>query len=273
MSAADHRVLVVLEPGMNRESTLRAVISLGGEAGTVIEALFVEDVTLLRVSRLPVAREITLEARERVVAPDQVETQYRVLATRLRAQLETEADRVGLRCEFRMVRGDVTTELLRAASLADVLVLAHSRIEVARALSQRLPLCDLLAKGPSVLAFVQERWSTGRRVLALFAGDQRPNALRVALAVAKREALELSILLPRDLARTGMQADIMEAIGGQAGTARFREIARVNVGELLRASIAEDARVLVLPAEQAVEDPLLVTELLKRASCSIITVR
>lgn len=269
MNTAGHRVVIALDPGISRESVLEAVLSLRIEVDTLVQALLVEDTALLQMARSPCAREITLDARERPLGPQLLETQFRAAAGRLRMMLEAESLRVGLRCQFLVARGDPTTELLRASSLADVLVLAHSRADVARAMSQRLPLAVLLQAGPPTLVFVQESWSTGRRVVAVYAGREARSALRLGEVIALREGLDLSVLVHQ----YGSQDIATDAPLGDAfypKSVRIRPLNSVGSDQLLKASIEEDARVLILPADLALNDSNLVSDLLKRADCSII---
>lgn len=272
MNTGSRRVVIALDPGISLESVLQAVLSLRFDANTIVHALLVEDSALLQVARLSCAREITLDARERSLGPERLETQFRAVASRLRMLFEAESRRVGLRCEFQVARGEPTAELIPASSLADVLVLTHSRAEVTRAMSQRVPLSALLKEGPPTLVFVQERWSTGQRVAVVYAGGEATNALRLGEIIALREGLDLSVLVHQD--RSGdMSANVPLGEAIYTRSVRFRPLKSVGSDQLLQASVAEDARVFILPADLALGDASLVSELLKRADCSIICVR
>jgi hypothetical protein len=263
---------VALDPGAPQETVVQAAVSLGEGGVSELLGLFVEDVALLSLSRLPMVREITFEAAERALSAEQVELHFRTQATRLRAIFEAGARRAGLRHAFRVARGEVMAELLKAAAEYDVMVLGHSRSHSAQALAQRLRLAELLRQGPATLVFVQERWPTGRRVMTWFGGRDGDRALRLAAAISRAEDLELSVLLSDESGRREeLQRAAQELLGARA--ARFVGISRTGVRELARAAVTEDARVLLLPGAALSTGPTLVTELLKRVECSVITTR
>lgn len=270
MSETRRRILVSLDPGISSESALQAVGALGPAE---IRGLFVEDATLLHLARLSMVSEITMDARRQALAVERVETQFRAQAARLRALLEAEAGRSGLTCDFEVARGEFASELRRAATRAEILVLAHSRLDVARARARRLRLADLLSEGPPTLLFVQERWATGRRIVALAVGADRNGVMRQAAAVALREKLDLTVLAAAgDANRAGFGGPPQSA-GLAASRVRLRAIRTLEVLEILRAVTVEDARLVVLPATVAAAEPSLVNELLDRADCSVMIVR
>jgi nucleotide-binding universal stress UspA family protein len=154
-----------------------------------------------------------------------------------------------------------------------MLVLAHSRVDVARARARQLPLAELLSEGPRLLLFVQERWSTGRRVAVLASGHGWERALERARAIAAHEGLELSILTVAGDARSEELRSTLTGTGPGGAARRLRRIAAVNAVELQRAAVAEDARLVVIPALAAMQDATLVGELLRQAECSVMTVR
>lgn len=273
MNGPHSRVLIALDPGISRNSSLRAIASLVNEAVTEVIGLFVEDALLLQLARSPVAREITFEAGDRVAGTDQVERQFRAQAARLRAVFETETGRAGLRGDFRVIRGELATELMRAAALADVLVLSHSRIDAMRSVSQRLPLRELVEEGPSTLVFVQEVWSTGRRVAVLVTGPESESALRLAAEIARREHLDLSVLSTGGSAAADWAREALARAGNRPRNVHLHSLKRIGVEDLLRASHAEDARVMILPAGPVENDPGMIRAFLNQAACSLIIVR
>lgn len=273
MNRRHSRVLIALDPGISREPSLRAIASLVNEAVTEVTGLFVEDVMLLQMARSPVAREVTFEAGDRVIGTEQVERQFRAQATRLRAVFETEAGRAGLRGDFRVIRGNPAAELLRAAALADVLVLSHSRTDAMRSVSQRLPFRELIKGGPSTLVFVQEVWSTGRRVAVLVTGPESEAALRLAGEIAGRENLDLSVLVTGQLAAADWLREALAEAGNWPRAVRLHSLKSIGVEDLLQASQAEDARVMILPAGMVESDPGMIRAFLNHAACSLIVVR
>lgn len=267
MTGHESRVLITIDAVASHESVVRAVAGVASQPVADVDVLFVEDATLLQLGALRVAREVTLEADDRSVAPGQWERQMRVIQARVRARLECEAERAGLHCRFQVARGEPAREVLRAAAEADVLVLPHARLDATRALAMRLPLATLLSEGPATVIFVQESWATGTRAVALYTGEESLQALRAASAIAAREGLGLSVVIPRHAWNERAGKDRLDALG------RILFIDEVTPEALLLAIRAEDARVLVMPSATIDDTPGLLRELLSRASCSIVTVR
>lgn len=252
---------------------MQAVASVAGRDVAEVLGLFVEDIALLSLARLPAVREITIEAAERVLSAEQVERQFRAQAARLRSLFESGAARAGLRHRFEVARGEVNREILRAAAACDVLVVTHSRQQVLQTLVARLAFPELPVPGPQTLVFVQERWLTGRRVAVLFRGSEDQRLLELAQDLAQTERLGLAVLLPRGEAPMTAIRESVDAVLGPGHGARIRGISRPDVAALAQAAAAEDARVLVLPGELVAVTPRLIPELLQRVDCSVIAMR
>ena len=119
------RVVVWLDPNAPQEASLPALAGLGAAAEFM--GLFVEDADLLSLSRLSVAREITYEgAASRQLEQSRTEQEYRVHAARMRSGFEAAARELRARHSFRIARGALRAELLKAAEDCDALVLTHS---------------------------------------------------------------------------------------------------------------------------------------------------
>lgn len=264
------RVVVWLDPTAPQEAALPALAGLG--AAAEILGLFVEDLDLLDLSRLSVAREITYEgAPARQLEQSRTEQQFRAHGARMRALFETAARKICSRCSFRVARGVLRAELLKAAADYDTLVLTHSRQQFGPRLTIRTQLDELLTGGPRTLVIVQERWQTGRRIAVLYDDSPASNlALQTAGAIARTESVGLSIWLPADHAGE-LEARVADEIGDLVDVS-FRSI---DSGDdaLVRASDADNARVLILPAHEPAETRQTVSELLDRANCSVIVVR
>ena len=268
------RVLVWLDPTVPQEALLEALASLG--SASEILGLFVEDSTLLSLSRLAVAREVTFEGTTaQQLDQRRIEQQFRVHGARMRHLFETAARKLSASHSFRIARGELRTELLNVSAGFDMLVLAHSRHHFGARLNVRAQLGKLLIGGPRTLLFVQERWRTGQRVVALFDGSPASKvALRAGAAIARSEGMELSILLPNvaDEVRVQLRDQVTEALGDLA-IHSFTNLAANDIDELVRAADAEHARVLVVPGAEPTDTEQLVTELLDRVSCSLIVAR
>lgn len=270
-NARRSRVVVWLDPTAPQEGSLQALAGLG--AGNEILGLFVEDLDLLDLSRLSVAREITFEGMAaRQLEQGRTEQQFRVHGARMRNLFEAAARKISSRHSFRVARGVVRAELLKVSADYDTLVLTHSRRQFGPRLTIRTQLAELLAGGPRTLVIVQEQWQTGACIAALFDGTPAGElALHTAAVIARSEKIGLSVWLPADR-RGQLEKKVMDILG-ESTHASFHRVATDDLDALVRAADSDHARVLVLPATAPAEMHKTVTELLDRASCSIIVVR
>lgn len=274
--SARSRVLIWLDPNAPQEASLQVLEGLTTGATPEIVGLFVEDINLLQVSGMSVAREITFEGGAvRQPDPARTEQQFRAHAARMRAVFEKAVRTIGGLHSFRVARGELRKELLKTAAEVDTLILAHSRSHFGARLSIRAQLGELLVHGPRTLVLVQERWRTGESVAVMFDGSAvSETALRTASALAASERVSLSVWLPvvDDETRARLQSQA-EAVLGDARHLRFRTVAADDIRAMARAADAEGARALVLPGGDTEATARRVPALLDRLSCSLIVVR
>jgi hypothetical protein len=270
------RVLVSLYPAAPYESALQVLAGFVAAEAVEIHGLFVEDLNLLKLARLPIVREFSFDiAADREITPELIERSFRAQAARMRAVFDQMVRQMAARHSFRVARGEFLAELVKAAAGFDVLVVAHSRHQFGPRLAVRAQLAQLLAAGPRTLILVQERWSTGRRVIALFDGTPESRAaLVLAAAVARTEGLRLCVWLPDggDARRDELQVEAQDILGDQSD-ADFSVMNLTNASAMARAAARQDARALVLPSRAAEGTRQLIIDLLDRIDCSIIATR
>jgi len=163
------RVVAALEPGVPGSAALEAAARIAAQLEAELVGLFVEDAELLRFAGLPFAREIgTATAVARALSVSAMERSLRALASAARARLEALAGRSPLPWSFRVARGEISAELLAAASDADLVVTCTAGRGWAA-------MCTaLVAPGRTVpaLARVAQALGGGRGLLLLGAPDE-----------------------------------------------------------------------------------------------------
>lgn len=257
------RVLIALDPAAPREESLEALLALD-QGELEITGLFVEDDALLRLASLPCAREVSTAA---VAAPLDTGALHRQLDRRARSMqrsLLRASSRRDLRLEFSVRRGNVTEEVLAAASGAQVLVIGRSlRSAGWRSWLGAPPerLLERRGEAPSILMFVHEPWATGSSVLVYEApGDAGDRTLELGRALARREGLRL-VLVSREAGAAlpaGVDARVL--------------CAGPDAGALRTLCLREDARALLLPDPAGEAVPAL-GELLSSLPASLLVVR
>ena len=126
MDTRNRRIIVALDTSMQSHSALQAAAALAERLGAEVVGVFVEDLELIRLARLPFAREVGLtSATSRSLDPDAMARSLKAQAANARAMLEATAQRHNVPWSFRVTRGQVTDELLAAAAEADMLALGR----------------------------------------------------------------------------------------------------------------------------------------------------
>lgn len=262
------RILVALDNPETGELELLA--ALGEDVEAELEGLFVEDIDLLNLAGLPFAEEVTVRnGAARRMEREHLEHQLRSRAARVQRALEEAARQLRMRHSFRVIRGEVIAELLRAAEEADALVVGrHSWIGgTVRRLAEAAPrTLILLAPGSAV----------GRTAVVLYDGSEEAGtALALAGRMARTGHLGLSVLLavPKDGDFDALRNEAAQRLGELPIPVRYRRIGGLDVASLVDASHTEQARVLVLPAGHPELDPDTARTLVSRAGCSLVLAR
>src|SRR5262245_63946763 len=121
------RILVALDASPHSQAALEAASELAVVLKAELVGIFVEDVNLLRLAGLPFAREVGYPSgTDRPLDGPSMERELRIQAEQARQTLAGVAGRRQLRWSFRVVRGQVTAELLTAAQEADLLALGRA---------------------------------------------------------------------------------------------------------------------------------------------------
>jgi len=176
------RILVMLGSLESDRAALEALSLLAGRTPAEILGMFVEDIELLSLAELPIAREYCLltHVERHLQAPD-IERQFRIQARAAQQALAEIASRRGSSLSFRTVRG-ITTTLLREALAETDLMLFGS------------------ARGTLRMPGGFTRGTTGLRsrqpVAVVFDGsDPAQRAFQIALQIAQNKAVPLTVIL------------------------------------------------------------------------------
>ncbi|RPI88057.1 MAG: universal stress protein [Chloroflexi bacterium] len=121
------KILIVLDASPNSIAALGAAAELASLLDAELTAVYIEDINLLRYSSFPFAREVSYYSA-RVIEQNQqtMELQLRAQASRARKAVQSIAERHSLRSEFRVVRGLIPAEVLKAAVDVDLIILGRA---------------------------------------------------------------------------------------------------------------------------------------------------
>ncbi len=132
-----NRILVALDNSTHSIAALEAAARLAATMQAELMGLFVEDVNLLRLAALPLAKEVTWpSSARRSLDEARMARELHILASQARRALAIAAEQAEAEWTFRVVRGTVAEEVLNAALEADLLSLGRA----SRPLTRRVRL-------------------------------------------------------------------------------------------------------------------------------------
>lgn len=260
------RILIALDPAAPRRDALEAVASLCRQSQAELTAVFIEDANLSRLATLPFAREIRMTGvGSRTLDSNLLRLQLDACAREFEQVFEQARNRLRTQVRFLRLRGDVLTELQRAAANADLLVVGRSLQSAGLRTWLGVPperLVEAVAQSPAPvsLLFVDEPWATGRSVLLVDDGSAAAQrAAEQAAAIAEADELPL------------------EACRLEARNADYDEpdpLPGVRDLDALRRLCAERGpRLLVLPDTPAIRAQIDLRELLGDLPASVAIIR
>jgi hypothetical protein len=119
------RVLVAIEPPNLSAQSLAAVRELAHSLQLEVAGLFVEDLNLLRLAALPIAREVgAVSGMVRAIEVSDVERALRAQAEQMRRTLSSVAAELDLPWSFRVERGELLERVLAQLSETVAVVFA-----------------------------------------------------------------------------------------------------------------------------------------------------
>lgn len=274
MSGRIERVVVPLDASSETRAAIDTAARLAARTKAPLHGIFVEDEDLLRLARLPFARQVTPGAGAIPFTPEQAELQLRAAAERNRRDLQAAADRRHVACSFEIAQGGSETAL-SAASERDLVVAGGLTRPVAGQfrLESRwwssievMPGPFLLVRGGgsrtgSTVMLLRECGPAASRLLdaAAQVSEARDGTLRLVCTPALVEATEFDRWLADQLQTHSVR---LELDVGPADPAALQQ----KLGEL-------DCGLLAIEPEAIAGRGALVRDLVKGFACDVLMVR
>ncbi len=189
------RILVAIDASPHSLAALEASAELARVLDAELRGLYVEDLRLMEMTRLPFAREVdALSGESRAIRAAEMRRQLRAEAARARRLLERVAQREAIEWSFRTARGRVAAELLAAAVEADLVTLGTRSRSIGRGPGSTAR--TLLARGSRPVMVLRRGARLGETVHVLFQLSEAGwESLAVAAAVAEDRDSPLGVLL------------------------------------------------------------------------------
>jgi hypothetical protein len=238
---------------------LETAVGLAAGLGTELQALFVEDTNLLRLTELPFLRAVDpFSGATRELSSQNMLRGVRAYASRTRETLARMASRSRVRWSFRTVQGMGTSEVLTAASDADLVILGGPS-RPTDATTQ-----EVVSRATGSVLVLRERVHSGGPVLVLYEGT--PDSVRVleiASSLASTWRAPLVLLTPTGSPE--MAPELIERL-----TAGVHRLSRTDVPAVLNAMRVEGGTLLVLPLSTPLTAALSLGELLEESRYPVL---
>lgn len=269
-----HRILVAVDASEDATAALEAAVELAAATGAEIQGAFVEEERLLRAGRLSMCREVSLFADEaREIEHSDLERQLRAHARRIQGQLQQVAERAQVPWSFTTLRGEVVSELRRAARDSDLLALGA----VGRSYKEPpgSTVDELVADAPSPVLVLRRATRLGLGVHALYDGTEAgQRAVALAAELSRREQPPLTVFLLAADEDTGSL--MAERLGGwlteRGIQPRFRRLPPAETGRLSELLSAERCGLFVAPRSGFQGDRSSTRKLLRHADFPVMLV-
>jgi hypothetical protein len=269
------RILVALTGVRDETGWLESIADLAARLDAELATLFVEDIELLRASRLPFAREIgSISALERSLDPDYLEKSFKAAAQRAERLLREVVQRQAwrrrpgqvLQVSFQVIQGRFLEAALAAAGEEDV-VLLKGKGAFSRPAAGEEDVVLLKGKG----AFSRPA-AAGTLLLGLAPAPGVRRALELARHIADATSADLAVAIAAD--EQGY-AQIKEDVKRQLGPTRvpIYRLPRLDAETLAAAAQRLNAALVVAPATEDLAQTTTLARLVARLRCPLLLSR
>jgi nucleotide-binding universal stress UspA family protein len=270
------RILVALDASPHSLAALQAAADLADKLGAELRGLFIEDINLLRLAQLPVARELRYpRATSDKLDAMQMEAQLRSQGALAQRYLEEIAARRHLACSFSVMRGLVANTLLQAAQESDLLVLGRISYSLVRTTRLGSTAQTAVSQTQRSVLLMHPRADLSGPPLLIYDGSPAgERALSLAIGLTPRNG-RLSILLyapdDEDVQRLIEQISAQtEARQIEAAYRRLHRFYAQEVNELIQDS---DSSLLILSDAYDHLSIAKLNQFMEQLTCPVLLVR
>lgn len=276
------RILVAIDASPHSLAALEAAAALAVRFQAELSGLFVEDENLLRLADLPFVQEVGLfSATRRRINGKELERQIRVQSRRVRRVFAVTTQRAQVTWSFRVVRGSVLSEVLAAASEADVLVLGQAGWSLLRRGRLGSTVRGILPERFGLTLILKERTCLGVPLAVVYDGSTVAERALIAADTLRWEPDNdqklaerlIVLLLAEERAKVQtLQRQAASYLADRGTTVRYRSLTRANVLGLVDVLQAEGCGTLVLPARSSTLQNSILVALLEHLDLPVLLV-
>lgn len=270
-------ILVTLDASPYSARRARAAAELAAEFGAELVGLFVEDINLLNLAALPIAREVSpFSSAMRQLNREQLQREFRTQSEAVRRTLAAAADARGVDWTFRVVRGAVTSAIIAEAATADLIILGRMTWPPAGTRRLGSTVRMILQEGQGLTMIVHEEVSFSVPVTLVFDGSELgEKALKVAIKLSKlRDGNTNVLILAPEVGRARqLQEAAREELGRVGLSGRFRSLIRPSLTTMTWWLETEARGPIVLPCSGELLQGETLCALVDRISNPVVLVR
>lgn len=269
------RILVALDASTHSLAALEEAAALASAMQAELLGLFVEDINLVRIAGLPFARQVSYPsgAEERMTS-ERIDRELKAQAELARKALVAAAGRKHTRWSFRTVRGQVTGEILAAASQTDLVLLGKSGWSPARPVGSTA--LALIAASPGAFLLVPQEAPRTGPIAVLFEGSsdsRRALEAAIRLAVAHQAGLLVLVSGATPEACDTVRQSARQIIGRRVNEFRVRRVQAAASRDFAQVLRTEHSRLLVLPGDSALAQEAGIRSLLELTRSPLLLIR
>ena len=240
------RILVALDASALSLAALEEAAAFAAAMEAELTGLFVEDINLVRSAGLPFARQVSYPSgAEERLSSERIDRELKARAELARKALAAAAERRHTPWSFRTVRGQVTGEILAAASQADILLIGKSGWSPARSVGSTA--LALIAAAPGAFLLVQQEIPQAGPIVAFYDGSRRALEAAIRLAIARQVGLVVLISAATPDVYDTLQEEAKQIIGGRLKEVRLRRVDAAGPRDFAQVLRTEGGGLLVLP--------------------------
>jgi len=266
------RILVAVDASPPSLDALEAATELAANLQAELVGLFIEDINLLRLAETPFAREVGFFSGSiREFDSQQMQRQLHSQANRVRRRLSQLAERSQIRWSFRVARGVINTEILSAASNADLVIMGRTGWSTRQRLGSTAQAMASQASSHTLIH--APRTSAKPAFLVVYDGSeiaQRALTTAVHLIQGQKGFLSVALVAADHEQARSLQIDVALWLRSRDLQARYRwlfEIDEENIKQLMQ---TEGECMLILPGSMLTGESLV--NLLREIRCPVMVV-
>lgn len=268
------RILVALDASPHSLAALKAAAELAARLQADLLGLFVEDIALLDLADSPYAREILYPAATQApLNRISMESKLKALSEQARKALATAAEKLQIHWSFRIVRGEVTSEILAAASEFDLLAMGKIGWSLGPPARMGSTAREAAVSAIPVLLLPERALAAGARLLVRYDGSlAAKTAVLAAAQLAMSGSASLTVLLAAEDRKhaEALEGEVETLVEGRNIQVRYRQVSRQDGATLLAALKDEKADVLVLGSRDLLRDPAVLEALLRETETALL---